>query len=314
MLARQSGVFTRAQAVAAGCTDSRIRAHIAAGRWQRVHLRVYCATTGQLSRHQQLWAALLYAGEGAVLSYETAAELFGLTAPHGVIHVTVPAHRQVRSTRGIRIHRSGNLDRSQVHPALAAYSHRANGSGPSRRGRHPGWRFRSGCGGMCQRRLTTPTRLADALTGRPSTRWRALLGPALQEIAAGSHSLLEHKFVTLSRRHGLLLPARQVRLTGDVSRRLDADYHPLPVRVELDGLLGHDRLLERWRRRDNAATIDRKTVLRYGWADVTSRSCAVAAQVGSALIQRGWAGRLRTCGNECELGRPSVTTSPRLGA
>jgi hypothetical protein len=315
LLARQAGVLTRAQARSCGCPDSRIRAHLGASRWQRVLPRVYCTTTGHLSRLQQLWAALLYAGDGAALSHWTAAELYGTVERSLVIHVTVSADRQVRSVPGVRIHRASSLDSSQIHPVLTPRRTRVERTvldlldTASTTDRAFGL-----VANACQRRLTTPERLAAALASRPRTRWRATLGPALVEIAAGSHSLLEHKFMVLAGRHGLPKAERQLRWSLDrVHRWLDCDFGAIPVRVELDGRLGHERLLERWRDmdRDNAAALEDRTVLRYGWADVTSRACEVAGQVASALVLRGWTGVPRVCGNECALEQPSVTTNRR---
>ena len=118
LLARQAGVLTRAQALCCGVTDSRIRAQLRAGRWQRVRHRVYCSTTGRLAHEQQLWAAVLSAGEGAVLSHFTAAELHEIGPGSPVIHVTVPAARTPRSTPGVALHRSRRLATDAVHPSL----------------------------------------------------------------------------------------------------------------------------------------------------------------------------------------------------
>lgn len=284
-----------------GVTDGRIQAHLRAGRWQRVHRRVYSTTTGGLTRTQQLWAALLYAGDGAVLSHWTAAELHGLTERvDSVIHVTIPADRRIADTSGLRLHRSWSLDDFQVHPGHLLRRTRVERTVLDllQTARTVDQAFAL-VADACQRRLTTPQRLSAALARRPKTRWRALLCIALDEIAAGSHSVLEHKFVVLNRRHGLPSFQRQLQLRTDRIRRwLDCDYAPIPVRVELDGRLGHERVLERWRdmSRDNAAALADRTVLRYGWADVTSRPCAVAGQVAAALVLRGWNGHHRVCG------------------
>jgi len=52
-----------------------------------------------------LWAAVLCAGPGAVLSYQTAAELAGLqTRPANLVHVTIPTNRRVVPRPGLVIH------------------------------------------------------------------------------------------------------------------------------------------------------------------------------------------------------------------
>ena len=50
--------------------------------------------------------------------------------------------------------------------------------------------------------------------------------------------------------------------------------------------------------RDNRSALRSETTLRYGWADVTGRRCAVARQVASLLRDRGWTGP--TDPSECE--------------
>jgi very-short-patch-repair endonuclease len=58
--------------------------------------------------------------------------------------------------------------------------------------------------------------------------------------------------------------------------------------VELDG---HIHAGERLRdaRRDNAALLDGEVTLRYGWRDVTERSCRVAWEVAAILRAQGGA-------------------------
>jgi hypothetical protein len=68
---------------------------------------VYATFTGPLSRGAQLWAAFLYAGQGAYLSHWTAAEINRLRDDvASVIDVTVPVERRVRAPKGVVIHRS----------------------------------------------------------------------------------------------------------------------------------------------------------------------------------------------------------------
>src|SRR5262245_33851521 len=90
LLAKQFGVVARAQALAAGITDEVIEGRRAGG-WQRIVPGVYATFSGRLSREARLAAMVLHAGDGAVLSHETAAELAGLVdEPSALIHITVP--------------------------------------------------------------------------------------------------------------------------------------------------------------------------------------------------------------------------------
>jgi len=64
--------------------------------------------------------------------------------------------------------------------------------------------------------------------------------------------------------------------------------------VELDGQV-HAAERLRDARRDNAALLDGEVTLRYGWPDVTERSCRVAWEVAAILRAQGWAGEPRRC-------------------
>src|SRR5882762_4715795 len=75
----QCGVVSRSQALRAGLSTDMIKFRLRSGRWQLMHRGVYATFTGAPGRGACLWAAVLSAGPGAVLSYQTAAELQGLT-------------------------------------------------------------------------------------------------------------------------------------------------------------------------------------------------------------------------------------------
>ena len=71
--------------------------------------------------------------------------------------------------------------------------------------------------------------------------------------------------------------------------------------VELDGKAGHTGAGKfRDMRRDNSATVDGLSTLRYGWSAVHDEPCVVAVEVAEVLINRGWRGLLERCGR-CRL-------------
>jgi hypothetical protein len=71
------------------------------------------------------------------------------------------------------------------------------------------------------RRLTTPGRLRKAARARAKLRWRTEIGAALDEVAAGVHSLLEFRYVTgVERPHGLPPATRQARRAPEDGNRL----------------------------------------------------------------------------------------------
>jgi len=121
LLARQDGVIGRPQALEFGLSAYSMRHRARAGEWQRIRRGVYATFSGQVTRDHELWAALLRAGPKAVLSHQTAAELYGLVKqPSPLIHVTVPAasnpaeHGKIP---GVVVHRSRILERTR-HPVL----------------------------------------------------------------------------------------------------------------------------------------------------------------------------------------------------
>src|ERR1700753_1185130 len=93
---RHAGVPPRSRAIRAGLSPDVIKFRVTSGRWQQLHLGVSATFSGIPGRGARLWAALLAAGPDAVLSYQTAAELHGLSdKPTSPIHVTIPAQRHL---------------------------------------------------------------------------------------------------------------------------------------------------------------------------------------------------------------------------
>ena len=299
----QSGVIDRQQALRAGLRPDVIDGLLRTGRWQQLQLGVYATFSGKAAVDARLWAVVLRAGPGAVLSHWTAAALSGLTADLGrPLHVIVPRDRRPRRIPGVIVHRR---DRAAVvrHPVLLpprtlveeTVLDLANlATSPDDAF---GWVFRA-----TGQRLTTAELLRSALIARPKARWRVQLSECLNDMADGVSSNLEQRYVrAVERPHGLPQAERQVRIVRDGrSRYLDNLYWPQLVCVELDGRAAHPPG-ERWRdyRRDNAGATDGIITLRYGWSDVTGQPCRVAAQVAAVLTQRGWTGHLRRCGATC---------------
>ena len=67
----QGGAVARRQATGAGIAPYTIRSRVRSGRWQRLQRGVYASFSGEPTRETTLWAALLRAGPGAVLSHQT---------------------------------------------------------------------------------------------------------------------------------------------------------------------------------------------------------------------------------------------------
>jgi hypothetical protein len=101
--ARQANVLSREQLVQHGTSVSQIRAHIGAGRWRLLYPGIYYLSNGPLTRAAELWAGLLWAGPGAVLGFESAAEVLGLGPAQPVgspVTVVVPWERRTAPDPG----------------------------------------------------------------------------------------------------------------------------------------------------------------------------------------------------------------------
>jgi very-short-patch-repair endonuclease len=297
----QSGVITRQQLLNRGVSAGAVRAKIRAGHWQRLSRRVYWTFSGPPTRAAQLWAAVLAAGEGAVLSHESAAELCGLIdQPSSTIHVSVPSNRRVCPLPGVRLHvrrlvprphSALQPPRTAVEETVVDLTQLAGTSDDA-----IAWLARA-----VARRLTTPERLASTIARRTRLRWREALCTAVEDVAAGCHSLLELRYLRdVERAHRLPTGRRQRRRRSTYS---DVEYEDYGLNVELDGRIPHegDAAL-RDRRRDNRRVAEGLRVLRYGYSDVSFHPCATAGQVSEALTARGWTGRLYRCGPACQLG------------
>jgi hypothetical protein len=60
----QAGVITRAQALKSDMPVKAIRWKLERRAWRQVYRGVYVTFTGPVTREAQLWAAVLYAGQG----------------------------------------------------------------------------------------------------------------------------------------------------------------------------------------------------------------------------------------------------------
>jgi predicted transcriptional regulator of viral defense system len=303
---RQAGSISRQQLLDAGLNPQLIIRRIERNRWQQLYRGVYATFTGPPPRETWLWAAVLRAGNGAVLSHQTAAELHGLVdAPAESIFVTVPSTRRI-TTPGIVIRMSGRIaeatqpnrepPRTTLEETVLDLAQLARS-------------FDDACGWItraCGRRLTTEEKLRAALASRKKMRWRTELDDVLAAAGDGIHSVLEYRYVRdVERAHGLPRSGHQVRVVIDgktVYR--DAYYEEYQVAVELDGRLAHPDD-ERWRdsQRDNKARAQGVQTCRYGWRDVYGNPCETALLQAQILRQHGWRGSPRPCSAGCPVGR-----------
>jgi hypothetical protein len=304
LLSVQHGIVDRGQALRVGFTRRQIEYRLNSATWRSVYPSVYATFNGPLSRDTRLWAAVRWAGDGAMLSHQTAAEIHGIIdKPLGTnIHVTVPHDRrpaQHKPTRGIVIHRSDQSQAQFVGPfqlprtrvedtvldlatAAPTFDHAYT------------WIARA-----VSRKLVTVDALRAALAVRRRVRWRKWLNDSFDESRGGIHSPLERRYVRdVESAHGLPKSQHQARrqINGKAHYK-DTWYPEYRVAVEVDGPAYHQyERVQFDKDRDNAnlATDDVKT-FRFGPVAVTERACETAAMVAVTLQRNGWQGFPRPC-------------------
>ena len=304
LLSVQEGVVDRAQARQAGFSDRQIAHRVTSGRWQRIYPGVYATFSGRLSRNARLWAAVRWAGDGAMLSHETAAEVQGITnGPLGeTIHITVPLRRrpaQLSPVRGIIVHRSNQslpqfpgpfkLPRTRIEDTVLDLVSAAPDFDQGY-----AWISRA-----VTKQLVTIGALRAAAAERSRVRWRQWLNDAFEESRDGVQSSLERRYVRdVERVHRLPASQHQARRQIDGKTHYKDNWYPeYRLAVEVDGPAYHqNEQVQRDKDRDNAnlAADDVKT-FRFGPVAVTEHACETAAMIAVTLQRNGWPGFPRPC-------------------
>jgi hypothetical protein len=309
VLREQDGVVARSQLVALGASRADIRRLLARGDLVPIHPRVYVDHSGKPSRRQREWAAVL-ACAPAALHRESALDAHGMTRDRPrqagealQIHVMVDLERRIVPPEGVTIERVADRSawvQANRRPPRATFDY-ALLKATSDRGEADAIALLSDA---VHQGLTTPSRLLEVIPRLPRLPRRAMLSDVLADVAAGTRSVLEQRYLRdVERAHGLPEGARQVRevtASGTVFR--DLHYGGQRTVVELDGAFGHRDAVDRWTdlQRDLDAVVDGQVTLRPGWAQVLE-SCRLARVVASVLQRRGWAGAPRACGPDCAL-------------
>jgi very-short-patch-repair endonuclease len=244
-------------------------------------------------------AALLYAGPQAAWSHYTAAEQLGLIKPDDrrPVYLTIPWHRRVRARKNLVITRDSHWP-DRLAAGIPPRSRPAEAVleivGVSR-SLDTAAAF---VAEACQSGRVEPEQILAALDGRPQLRHRAALRSILSDVAQGTHSLLELRYLRdVERAHGLPRGQRQRAVDREYT---DVAYEPYGLVVELDGRF-HFAPQQRWRDldRDNRAALRAEVTLRYGWLDVTSRPCAAAVQVLQVMRRKDPSLTAQPCGPGC---------------
>jgi hypothetical protein len=303
LLADQHGVVARRQLLDCDLTPADLARMVRRRELSRVHPGVYVDHTGPLTWLQRAWAAVLFSWPAA-LSHDSA-----LRAVNGpgrrsdddtVMHVAVARGRRLVAPDGVRLHHLADLD-AQVQwntgPPRMRFEHAVLAlAGASATDLGAIALLADACGS----RRSTASRLRTALEDRPRQARRAWLAGVLDDVAAGTCSVLEHGYLhRVERAHGLPVGRRQSshRHAGVLTLH-DVEYVDLGTLVELDGRLFHDSATQRDRDMDrdlDGAAADDSVTIRLSWGQVFDRPCRTAHRLATVLNRRGWTGQLRPC-------------------
>jgi very-short-patch-repair endonuclease len=282
--AHQAGVFTRQDALRCGLSKDQIADRLGDGRWVRQLPSIYRFAGTPESEDAMRWAAVLWAGTGALISHLTAATMWDLDGvPHSrKVHLLVGAERRLRS-RDVVVHRSTGLERERrfvdglpvtrpeltlIHVASLVGEEVLETAFESARARR-----------LVTTRSVTACVERVAANGRHGTAaMRALLAEIGNEQPA--ESVLEVKAARLLRRSALPRPLRQHAIGR---QRVDFAWPEKRLVLECDGKLFHANRFQADRSKWSALAAAGWRVIVVTWDDVTRRAEHVLAQLGQAL-------------------------------
>ena len=234
-------------------------------------------------------AAVLAAGEGAVLSHRSAAALWGIRdTARARIEVSVPRHR--RSRPRLELHEVElAFDEVTIHRGIPATT-------PSRTlfdlaGVLTAQQLERAIDQAEIRRLTSPTSLEALVARHPgrrgTTALRSILGHSYRIGHTLTRSDLEDRFLALLAAHRLPRPQtnRMIDLPNGEWTEADCVWPAHRLVVELDGYATHAtrRAFERDRARDRDLQAAGWRVLRITWRQLDAETKTIARQLRSLL-------------------------------
>jgi very-short-patch-repair endonuclease len=287
LAARQKGVASRAQLLAAGVPPDVIKRLIRRGFLHVLHRGVYAVGHTALPEFAREQAALLACGPGAAISGRSALYFWGIveSAP-GDVDVTVGA-RHCRKRRGIRLHLVGFLDRDQlrtrhgldvVFPARALIDYAACATPDQLGDAIAEARYRNR---IREGELEAAAAAAGRRPGAPQVRaWLSdEAGPAI------TRSRAERRFRRLLREAQLPQPLVNVPRAGCIP---DFLWPQEKVVLEVDGWDSHRHrhAFERDRKKDRILNDAGYLVIRVTWRHFTQETLALIAHIARMLDRR----------------------------
>jgi very-short-patch-repair endonuclease len=278
----QRGLVCLSQLGELGIGRSAMRHRVAKGALHVVLPSVWAVGAPVLQPLGAETAALLYAGDDAVISHDSAAALWGLTASPSFVAITMMG-RNIKPQPGVRVYRVKALDIRDVriHQGFPVTE--------------PARTLIDCAAGPMIDQLLNEARALGLVTDRQvheamdRCRGRKGTGPLRKlleaEVDSGyTASKAERRLRRLVKEADIEKPVFNLTIEG---LRVDALWRRWRLVVEIDGYLAHGRrqAFERDRERDARLVRAGYIVLRFTWRQLTHRPAAVAVTVARTLAR-----------------------------
>ncbi|WP_395691158.1 hypothetical protein [Nocardioides sp.] len=211
LIGSQQGLVARRQLTRHGIGWEHVDHQVRTGRWAERTPRVVSTVTGELTRSQREWLAVLHAGERSMLGGLTAAGRQGLTGwDRDAVTVYVDDELSFEPVNGVRFFRSRRpfdllrhprpgIPVCRLEPAVLLFAAYQTTPRPAH----------GAIAAVVQQRLTTPERMVEWVDLLRPLRWAKPFKRTLSDIAGGAHSGAELDVRRMCRRYGLPLPTGQ---------------------------------------------------------------------------------------------------------
>jgi very-short-patch-repair endonuclease len=283
----QFGVITRAEALEAGLTAKALQHRIRrGGPWQRVLPGVYLTSSGKPDQDQRLMAALLYAGQGSIITGLAALRHYKISVPDGPVDVLIPAGRRRSSREFVVMHRTTRMPRLAAAYGPIQFASAARAVADAALGLARLADVRAIAGRAVQQDLCTVSALVAEVDAGPR-RHAGLLRVALAELAEGVRSAAEADLRVLLRQARLPAPLFNAQLyaAGRLVAVADAWWPQAGLVVEVDSREWHlsPGDWEQTMRRHAVLTALGILVLHFSPRQIRTEPETVVAAIRSAL-------------------------------
>jgi very-short-patch-repair endonuclease len=276
LLARQAGVISRDQAIGAGLTRDAVDHRLRLRRWRPLHPRVYLVNGHRFDDEVRVRAAVLWAGDGAVLSGVAAAWWHGMVdeAP-ATIGLTVGRRTHSRPRPGL------DLRRRELRPEDHGERRGLAVTAPALTVLDAAVELGASGGGLLDRALqrwVAFPAVYEAHRRNLGSAGAASAGRMLVMAADRSAAAAERVLVRMLRGSGA---AGWLCAFPAAGQRVAVAFPAARVAIQVNGWAW--RIDDERTERREALARRGWTVVRFSWQDLTARPRAVLAEIASAV-------------------------------